>query len=80
MILAPELAVAYFNSLVRIADLLRLPHDTNLPSAELAPVSSDRGAEVMPLFEKCGLVSGADVKCEDYNLGSFNFSSFTSKV
>jgi len=57
-ILAPaELSVACFNC--HASHLRRVLPSMNLLSRELAPVSGDRGAEVMPLFEKFGLVSGA---------------------
>jgi hypothetical protein len=62
MILAPaELAHVFFNRPVRITYLISVPHEMNLHSAELVPVSDRWGAKVMPLFEICGLVSGA--KC-----------------
>jgi len=58
MILAPAvLTVAYFNSQASIAYIFsEYSPCMNLLSGELAPVSGDRGAEVMPLFDKCGLV------------------------
>jgi hypothetical protein len=59
MILAPaELPLVYFNSLVRIAVLLTVPHamDQHVLSAELTPVSDSRGAVLVFLLEKCGLL------------------------
>jgi hypothetical protein len=60
MLLAPaELALVYLNRFLWIADIFRVPYEMNLHSEELVPVNDGKEAEVMPLFKKCWLVSGA---------------------